>query len=108
MDHRCPECGASLARRKLVHAVLARMEIDCDHCKRRIGLNIHKLESAVVMANFAVVLVLGALAYWYRTQELMLWTLGAALFAGVAVPLLERTVLRDWPRYARLGQAAGG
>ena len=108
MDHRCPECGASLARRKLVHAVLARMEIDCEHCKRRIGLNIHKLESAVVMVNFTVVLVLGALAYWYRTQELMLWTLGAALFAGVAVPLLERTVLRDWPRYARLGQAGGG
>lgn len=103
MDHRCPECGASLARRKLVHAVVARIEIDCEHCKRRIRLNIHPLESAVVTANFAVVLVLGALAYWFQTQELMLWTLAAALFAGVAVPLLERTVLRDWPRYARIG-----
>jgi|CXWL01.1.fsa_nt_gi hypothetical protein len=108
MDHRCPECGASLARRKLVHAVVARMEIDCAHCKRRIGLNIHPLESAVVMANFAVVLVLGGLAYWQRSQGLVLWTLGAALFAGVAVPLLERTLLRSWPRYARLGKAGGG
>lgn len=108
MDHRCPECGQSLARRKLVYAVVARIEIDCAHCGRRIRLNIHPLESAVVMVNFAVVLVLGALAYWYRTQELVLWTLGAAMFAGVAVPLLERTLLRSWPRYARLGQAEGG
>lgn len=107
MDHRCPECGASLARRKLVHAVVARIEIDCAHCGRRIRLNIHPLESAVVMANFAVVLALGALAYWTRSEQMVLWTLAAAMFAGVAVPLLERTVLRNWPRYARIDHGGG-
>lgn len=108
MDHRCPECGASLARRKLVHAVVARIEIDCEHCKRRIRLNIHPLESALVMASFAVVIALGAAAYWTKSEPMVLWTLGAAAFGGVAVPLVERTVLRNWPRYARLGGGEHG
>lgn len=108
MDHRCPECGQNLARRKLAHAVVARMEIDCDHCKRRIRRNIHPLESAVVTAGFTAVVALGAFAYWSQNEQLVLWMLGAALLAGLAVPLLERTVLRDWPRYARIGQSEGG
>lgn len=99
MDYRCPHCRANLGRRKLTQAVVARMEIDCSACKRRIRLNVHRTETFVVLLNFAAIVVSGALAYWLESPGLMLFAFGAAMLGALALPLLERTYLRDWPRY---------
>lgn len=100
MDYRCPLCRADLGQRKLSQAIVARMEMDCTHCKGRIQLNVHRLEMAIVTFNFGVIVVVGALAYWFQSQDLMLITLGAAMAGVLALPLLERTCLRAWPRYS--------
>jgi DNA-directed RNA polymerase subunit RPC12/RpoP len=99
MDYRCPLCKADLGHRKLSQAIVARMEMDCTHCKGRIHLNIHRVEMVIVMFNFAAIVVMGGLAYWFQSQGLMLAALGAAMAGVLALPLLERTYLRAWPRY---------
>ncbi len=102
MDHRCPLCGASLAKRKLTQAIITRMEIDCSHCSRKILLNIHPVEMLLVVVFFCAFLALGLLAYWTKSHELLLAAFGAAMLGSLALPALERTYLRDWPRYAPL------
>ena len=102
MDYRCPVCGRNVAQRKLSHAIVARITIDCPHCGSTIRLNIHPLELVVVLVAFGTIVVLAALAYWYRSQQLMLALIGVAFAAGLASPVLERTRLRDWPRYAAI------
>jgi hypothetical protein len=104
MDHRCPLCAGSLARRKLSQSIVARMEIDCSHCKGRIRLNVHPAEFIVVLLGFGTFVVLAALAYALQSQRLALIAFGAAMAGALALPLLERTFLRSWPRYA--GMAA--
>jgi len=49
MNHRCPNCAKDLAARKLLQSVIARWEIDCRYCGRRIRLNVHPLELKVVV-----------------------------------------------------------
>ena len=100
MDYRCPVCGANLGKRKLSRAVVARMEIDCSHCKSKIRLNIHRAEVIIVLLNFGTIIVLAAFAYWFQSQGLVLSALGAAMVGALALPLLEQTYLRTWPRYA--------
>jgi hypothetical protein len=100
MDYRCPDCRANLAKRRLSEAVIARMEIDCSHCKRTIRLNVHRAEAVVVFLGFGSFVVLAALAYWLQSDGLMLLAFGAAMVSALALPLLERTYLRTWPRYA--------
>ena len=99
MDYRCPICRADLGHRKLSQAIVARMEMDCTHCKGRVRLNVHRLEMIIVMFNFGAIAVMGALAYWYQSQGLMLVAIGAAMAGVLALPVLERTGLRNWPRY---------
>jgi DNA-directed RNA polymerase subunit RPC12/RpoP len=99
MDYRCPDCGADLGRRKLGQAVMVRMEIDCTQCKRSIRLNIHRAEMAVVLVDFGLIVLLGAAAYWTQSRAPVLWALAAAALGASALPLLERTWLRDWPRF---------
>lgn len=99
MNYRCPLCGTNLQRRKLSHAVVARMETDCSHCKRTLRLNVHRAESAVVLVNFGAIATLGALAWLYQSRELVGITVLVAMLGAAATPLLERTLLRDWPRY---------
>ena len=106
MDHRCPACRANLGKRKLSQAIVAQMEMDCSHCKHRIRLNIHRAEIIIVMFNFAMIVVLGAFAYWYQSQSLALLALGAAMMGMLALPLLEQTYLRNWPRYATVQSPA--
>jgi DNA-directed RNA polymerase subunit RPC12/RpoP len=101
MDYRCPVCRADLGRRKLSHTIVARIAIDCPHCASTLRVNIHPLELAVVLVAFASILALAALAYWYRSQRLVLAVLALAFAAGAASNLLERTYLRSWPRYVR-------
>lgn len=101
MDHRCPLCEGSLAKRKLSQSIVARMEIECSHCKGRIRLNLHPAEIIVVLLGFGTFVVLVALAYVLQSQRLAVMAFGAAMVGALALPLLERTFLRSWPRYAR-------
>ena len=100
MDYRCPACRADLGKRKLIHSIIARMEMDCPHCGRTIRLNIHRAEMAVVLLNFGTIVVLGAFAYWLQSHGLALALFGALMLGALALPLLEQTWLRTWPRYA--------
>ena len=100
MDYRCPECGANLGKRKLTQAIVARMEIDCSHCKSTIRLNVHRAEAILVVLDFGAIIVLGALAYWFQSHSLALAAFGAVMLGALALPLLEHTYLRAWPRYA--------
>jgi hypothetical protein len=102
MDHRCPLCGGNLAQRKLSQSIVARMEIDCSHCKGRIRLNPHPAEIIVVLLSFGTFVVLAALAYALQSQGLALIAFGTAMVGALALPLLERIFLRSWPRYARM------
>jgi len=99
MDFRCPVCRVDLGRNRLTQAVVTRMEIDCFHCKRTIRLNVHRSEVIVVLLNFASIVVLGALSYWFQSRGLVLLALGAAMVGALSLPLLGQTYLRNWPRY---------
>jgi DNA-directed RNA polymerase subunit RPC12/RpoP len=100
MDKRCPICRADLGARKLSQAIVARMEIDCPHCMSRVRLNYHWTEVIAVFLGFGAFVVLAALAYRLQSQGLMLFAFGAAMAGALALPVLERTYLRSWPRYA--------
>lgn len=100
MDNRCPVCRADLGARKLSQAIVARMEIDCPRCKSKIRLNYHWTEVVAVSLSFGAFVVLAALAYWLQNQHLTLFAFGAAMAGALALPLLEWTYLRTWPRYA--------
>jgi hypothetical protein len=106
MDHRCPLCAGSLAKRKLSQSIVARMEIECSHCKRGIRLNPHPAEVVVVLLSFGTFVVLVALAYALQSQGLALMAFGTAMVGALALPLLERTFLRSWPRYAAIDHSA--
>ena len=102
MDHRCPVCRAIPGKQKFAQAVVARMEMDCPHCKSRIRLNVHRLEETVVLFGFGIFVALAAAAYWFRSEALVLGALGTAMLGALALAVLEQTLLRTWPRYARV------
>lgn len=108
MDNRCPNCGKDLGSRKRVNAIVARMEIDCLHCKSRIQLNVHPLELKVVFFSFGSFIALGALAYALQSNALAVLALAIGVAGTVALPVLERTRLREWPRYIPVGRGSGG
>ena len=99
MDYRCPVCSVNLARRRFSQAIVTRMEIECSNCRSRILLNVHRAESITVLASFAALVVLAALAYWLQNQMLMLLAFAAAMAGSLALPVIERNYLRTWPRY---------
>lgn len=99
MDHRCPLCARDLAGRRLSQAVVARMEIDCPYCKRRIRVNVHRLEEALLFATLAGFVGFAALGYWLERESLYLAAFAAAMLGAAALPLVERIWLRTWPRY---------
>ncbi len=101
MDHHCPACGKEISRKKLSRSIVAAIAIDCPHCLQKIHLNIHRAEALLVLFNFSIIVVLAAFAYWFQSRDLVLAALGAALAGALALPLLERVVLRAWPRYVR-------
>ena len=78
------------------------MEHECSNCKRRIQLNIHRVESIVVLLNFGAVVVLAGFAYWFQSRNLVLTTLGVVMAGALMLPLLEKTWLRHWPRYVTI------
>ncbi len=99
MDYHCPICKGDLRRRRLTQAIVARMEIDCPQCKSTIQLNIHRAEVVIVLLAFGAIVGLAAFSYWFHSQALALMAFGAAMLGSGALPLLERTYLRNWPRY---------
>ena len=99
MDYRCPICRADLGSRKLVHSIIAKMESDCSVCRGRLRMNIHQVEMAVVVVSFGAVLVVGILAWHFQSHGLALLLFGIAMAGALAVPLLENTWLKRWPRY---------
>ena len=107
MDYRCPICAVDIKRRKLAETVITKMEIDCSHCKSTIRLNVHRAELIVVLVNFGAIVTLAALAFWLGSERLVLIAFGAAMLGALALPLLERTWLRTWPRYKAIPPAPG-
>lgn len=103
MDHRCPYCGKDLRARRLSQAIVARMEIDCPGCKRRIRTNVHPAESALMLACFGGFVVLGALWYWLKRDGFVVAALVSAMAGTALLPLLEHVWLKDWPRYLKSG-----
>ena len=83
---------------------MAQMEIECSGCKSAISLNVHWLEEIVVLLSCGAIVVLAAFAYWFQSQGLVITALGAAMLGALALPLLEKTYLRTWPRYAPRGR----
>ena len=79
MIHRCPACHGSLSKRKLVDAVITRMESECPHCKRRLRLNVHRAEQTAVIVNFAAIVGLGGLAFALKSEPLMVAAFCAVL-----------------------------
>jgi hypothetical protein len=106
MDYRCPVCGTNLRRRRLGGTIVARMEIECSHCKNVIRLNIHPAELVVVLLIFGTIILLAAFGYWFQSRGLMLSVFGAAMVGALALPALETICLRSWPRYASSVQSA--
>jgi hypothetical protein len=106
MDLRCPACGADLASQRL-RSVIPRMELDCPSCRARIHVNVHPVESALMMASFAAFIVFGALFYLLK-QEAFLVAALAALSPAALLPLLERRLFKGWPRYRKPGETGQG
>jgi hypothetical protein len=104
MDYRCPLCRADLGQRKLIHAIVASMESDCSVCRGRLRMNIHDAEFAVVLVSFGAVVAVGLPAYWLQSHALALLLFGVAMAGAAALPLLENTWLRRWPRYVPAGK----
>ena len=99
MDYRCPVCGGDLGKRRLGQNIVAKMAIECKHCNSVVFLNVHPAEKIIVMFNFAVIVLLAAFAWWFQSRNLVLVAVAAAMAGASAMPLLERTYLRRWPRY---------
>ena len=108
MDNRCAVCEVDLGSGKLSQSIIARMEIECSHCKNLIRLNVHSAEMAIVLLNGALMLALAASAYLYESQTLTLSLLGAVVLGMLGLPLIEHTYLKTWPRYARMAGRAEG
>ncbi len=99
MDYRCPVCRANIPKRRLSQTVMVKLEIQCPHCQNVVRHNIHRAESIIVMLNFAALVVLAAFAYWFQSQDLVIVAVGVAIVGASALPLIEHTYLRNWPRY---------
>lgn len=100
MDYRCPACRANLGKTRLGRAIVVRMEIECSHCRSMIRLNVHRSEAIIVLLGFGTFVALAVCAYWLQSQSLALLAFGAAMAGALALPLLEQTYLRTWPRFA--------
>jgi DNA-directed RNA polymerase subunit RPC12/RpoP len=99
MDYRCPLCGADLAKSKPARSLIARMKLDCPRCLGRLEMNVHRAETALVLASVAGSVALAALAYARQSQGLLLAALGLGMAGAAVIYLAERTWLRAWPRF---------
>ncbi|MGP1680594.1 MAG: hypothetical protein ACTS6J_26005 [Burkholderiales bacterium] len=84
---------------------MVKLEVECPHCNSVVRHNVHRVETIIVMLNFAAIVVLAAFAYWFQSKGLVLVAVGAAMTGAAALPLLEHTYLRTWPRYVSIVQS---
>lgn len=98
MEYRCPACNSDLSSRRLVGRVIPRMEIDCPFCLKRIEMNVHPLESTVMIACFAGFVGCAALFYALKNNALLVAAL-ACLAPSALLPLFERRFFKRWPRF---------
>lgn len=98
MDYRCPLCGADLAKSKPARSLIARMNVDCPRCLGRLEMNVHRAETALVLASVGGAVALAALAYARQSQGLLLAALALGMAGAAALYTIERTWLRHWPR----------
>jgi hypothetical protein len=99
MDYRCPLCGANQKKTRFGQTLVTRMKGRCADCNGAIHLNVHRAETLVVLLNLAILVVLAVFAYWPQRRWVVLIAVAAALVGAAALPVLERTYLRNWPRY---------
>ncbi|HEX2200070.1 MAG TPA: hypothetical protein VHG88_15835 [Burkholderiales bacterium] len=99
MDHRCPHCNRDLTARRLSQPIIARLEVDCRYCKRRIKVNVHRAEEVLIFATLAGFLLCAGLGYALDRQGLYAVAFGVAMAGAGALPLAERVWLRTWRRY---------
>lgn len=102
MDYRCPVCRQNITRRRVSQTVMVKLELECPHCKSVVRNNIHRIETIVVLLNFAAIVVLAAFAYWLQSRNLVIVAVSVAIVGAAALPLIEYTYLRNWPRYAAI------
>jgi hypothetical protein len=103
LNTRCPHCGHDLASRKLARAIIARMEIDCPGCQRRLRLNLHPLETLVVLAGAGAFVARPYSPTSVRATRCCSPPSPSASRPWGAVYVVERHWLRDWPRYVARG-----
>lgn len=99
MNHRCPHCGRDLVSRKLAQSIVARMDLDCPQCHGALTVNVHPAETGLVLASVGGAAALALLAYAAQSQRLLLAALAVGIGGAAAIYVLERTRLRNWPRY---------
>jgi len=104
MDYRCPVCREIIPKRRLSETVMLKLEIECPRCKSVVRHNIHRVENTIVLSNFAAIIAAAAFAYWFQSRDLALVAFGVAMLGAAALPVLERTYLRSWPRYVAIDQ----
>ena len=100
MNHRCPHCGRDLVSHKLAQSIVARMDLDCPQCHGALTVNVHPAETGLVLASVGGAVALALLAYAAQSQRLLLAALAVGIGGAAAIYVLERTRLRNWPRYA--------
>ena len=98
MEYRCPACNADLAARRVIGRVIPRMEVDCPFCLKRIEMNVHPVESAVMIACFAGFIAFAVLFYALKNDAYLVAAL-ACLAPSALLPLLERRFFKGWPRF---------
>jgi hypothetical protein len=101
MELRCPHCNADLTRR-VAGTVMPRLSFDCPSCRARVEMNVHPVESTVMIASFAGFVAFAALYYFIKDDGFLVGAL-ACLAPAALLPLFERHWFRGWPRYRKPG-----
>lgn len=98
MEYRCPACDGDLSARRFRRKVIPRMELDCPLCGARIEVNVHPLESALMIACFAAFVGFAVLFYALKNEAFLVAAL-ASLAPAALLPLFERRCFKGWTRY---------
>jgi len=101
MRRECPSCREDLSRhRRIARSVIPRLELDCPACRARIEVNVHPVESALMVASFLAFVAFGVLYYATGRDGFVVAAL-ASLAPAALLPALERFWYADWPRYRK-------
>ena len=82
------------------------MELDCPFCRERIEMNVHPLESALMIACFAAFVGFAVLFYALKNDAFLVAAL-ASLAPSALLPVLERRFFKGWTRYRMPTRSSG-